>query len=251
MVIYSDPGVGKTHFVTGIPNHVMIRTGDGLGKLTPNAFPMSESYSDVMEQIQVLIDDDHDYQVLAIDTLTMFEHLLQKHATDHWNAQPGISQVKQISDVGYGAGYAHCMLFWHEFLDHLRVLQEKKNMAVILLAHSDEKSGSDALNPAFKRFKVKIDKRPNTLLVERCDLIAYLKLNTALIKEDAGFGTTNVRADTTGRRVLCVDVHPAYEAKNRYSLPAEVPANWEKLMELIGKKEAQAVSTETAKIASV
>jgi hypothetical protein len=244
-IIYGDPGVGKTHFITEIPDHVMIRTGDGLGGLTPNAWPMSENYVDVMQQIQILIDSDHDYKVLAIDTLTSFEGLLQEHAVNQWNktGDKKPPKIQDISDPDFGAGYSFCNFYWKQFVKHLQKLQETKGMAIILLAHSDEKAKASPIAASHQKICVKIDKKANKLFNEVCDVIGYMAMRTSVVEEKGTFGATRNIVDTSGQRVLYVGVHPSYDAKNRYSLPAEINATWADLTKKM-KESAQAGKVE-------
>ena len=48
-------------------------------------------------------------------------------------------------------------------------------------------------------------------------------------------GGERTRAVSTGQRVLHVEERPAFLAKNRYSLPAELPLKWDAIKDAIKK----------------
>jgi hypothetical protein len=245
MILHGDPGVGKSHFCVDISGHIMIQTGDKLGTLQPTAFPMAESFNDVMEQMHVLETEDHQYSTLVVDTLTNFDELLNRQAVADWNADgtKNPRSINQITDPDFGAGTLFAMQYWKTFLEKVENLQKVKNMAVILVAHSNEKPKVDPLNPQYRKICVKLSTKAGELLTERADIVAYMKLSTNIVREKKDFGGENVRASSSGMRVLCLDLHPAYEAKNRYGIQGEVNAKWSSLMDAIQKAQAPAEET--------
>jgi hypothetical protein len=60
-----------------------------------------------------------------------------------------------------------------------------------------------------------------------------------MMKEsDAGFGRTRTRAVGTGERVLRTGAQPAFIAKSRYPIAAELPLEWSALLAAItGEKK--------------
>ena len=237
MTIHGDPGVGKTYFATRIPDHILIRTEDGLGSLQASAFPKCNSFTDVIDQLRVLIDEDHAYSTAVIDTASAFETLLHEQAVADWNADGTLDpkHINLISDPGWGAGPRFARSHWNYFIKLIDELQEKKNMAVVLLAHSEEKSRVDPLSSTYKKVSLRLGNIPSDILIEKCDLIAHMRVTTNISKEKKDFGGHNVRASTSGSRILCVDVHPSYEAKNRYGLKGDINATWADLMAAIQK----------------
>ncbi|MCK9327228.1 MAG: ATP-binding protein, partial [Bacteroidales bacterium] len=129
IVVYGPAGVGKTTFGAGAPNPVFIQTEDGLGSITAPAFPLARSYGDVMEALNVLLTEEHDYKSVVLDSLDWLEPLV-------WEATCKRLDVASIEAPGYGKGYVEASQEWRRLFDTLTMLRDKRGMIVILIAHS-------------------------------------------------------------------------------------------------------------------
>src|SRR5574343_961955 len=115
IIIHGAPGVGKTTLACSAPNPVVIRTEDGLGVLDVEAFPLAESYQDVIDAIGALYTEDHQYQTLVLDSLDWLEPLIrQKVCSDN--------KVASIEALGYGKGYVEALYHWRTFFDGITAL---------------------------------------------------------------------------------------------------------------------------------
>ena len=70
IVVYGDHGIGKTTFATSAPAPIVIRTEKGLAAIRVPAFPIAESFDDVLAAITTLYQEDTPFQTAVIDTLT-------------------------------------------------------------------------------------------------------------------------------------------------------------------------------------
>jgi len=76
-VIHGSPGIGKTTLGAAAPSPVFIRTEDGMGTLTCDAFPVAETFQDVLDALTALFSDPkHGYQTVVIDSLSALEPLI-------------------------------------------------------------------------------------------------------------------------------------------------------------------------------
>ena len=88
----------------------------------------------------------------------------------------------------------------------------------------------------YDRFELKLHKKSADLVSEHSDIIGYCDYRTMMKETDAGFGRTRTRAVGTGERVLRTGAQPAFIAKSRYPIPAELPLEWSALMAAITPK---------------
>jgi hypothetical protein len=233
LLIYGDAGIGKTSFAAGAPAPVFILTEDGAGSLEIDAFPVARTFSDVMDAIQSLYEQEHAYETVVLDALDMLEPLI-------WAEVCAAHNVKSIEDRPFGKGYVEALGHWRQLLDGLNALRNDKGMAVILIAHHQIKRFESPEHDAIDRFSIKLHAKASALVEESVDIIGLAKLKTMVKKEELGFGNTRSRAITTGERVLAVSGSPAFVAKNRYGMPAEVSLSWQAVADAIAASKAAA-----------
>jgi hypothetical protein len=220
VLIYGVDGVGKTTFAAEAPNPVFIGTEMGFGQLDVARFPTPKNFQEVLATVQLLLNEKHDYKTLAIDSLDWLETLVFKHICDKqgW---------KSLEDPGYGKGYAFLLPTWMELVTLLKRLREKMN--VVLIAHASIRTFNDPENNvAYNRYQLKLftSEKVDTasLWREAVDnvLFANFEVSTTQAK-----GERKAKAFGDGSRVVYTERRPAFDAKNRFSLPFELPLSWE------------------------
>lgn len=220
VIIHGDPGVGKTTFAACAPAPVVIQTEDGLGNLDVTAFPLARNFSDVMEALQTLYTEKHEFQTLVVDSLDWLEPLI-------WQAVCEAHKVQSIETMGYGKGYVEALRFWRQFFDGVTALRDDRGMVIVMIAHSQVVRVEDPTMPAYDSHDLKLHKRAAALAEEFADVILYAAVETNTVTEDSGFNNKRTRATTTGNRVMHTVGQPAFLAKNRFSLPTPLPLAWE------------------------
>ena len=125
--IYGGHGIGKSTLASQFPKPIFISTEDGLDSLDVVSFPRASSVTDVVESIKTLIKEDHEYKTVVIDSVD-------------WLVEPLIMQNVESSheakDLAYGKGQMLVAEEFREILQGLDVLRTKRNMNVVLIAHS-------------------------------------------------------------------------------------------------------------------
>lgn len=216
VLLHGGPGIGKTTFASCAPDAVFIRTEDGLGNLDVAAFPVAETYEDVMEALAALYDD-HPYRTVVLDSTSALEPLIwAKVAADH--------EKKSIEDLGFGKGYVLALTYWQEVMSALRGLAAR-GVTPILIAHSDiVRFDSPEVEP-YDRYQIKLHKRAFQYLYEQCDVIGFANTPVMVRKSDAD--AKKGRGIAKGERLLHLSEKPAYVAKNRYDMPESIPLLWD------------------------
>ncbi len=223
MLVYGVAGVGKTSLCAGAPNPIFLFTEDGAGALNVNAFPRAHTYQDVIDALSALLNEEHQFQTLVLDSIDHLEPLVWAQCcADH--------KVSTIEDFGFGKGYLHALHYWRTLIDGLNSLRDRKGMAIILIGHSQIVPFHDPMQDSYDRYQLKLHKRANELVSESLDAVLFMNYRTFTQTEDLGFGNKKVRGITSGERVVYTRETPAFYAKNRYGLPAEIvvpeyPAN--------------------------
>jgi hypothetical protein len=232
MIVFGSAGVGKTTFAAAAPNPVFLQTEAGEGALELSAFPLIKTYDELIEAITALIEHEHDYGTLVLDSLDHLEPLI-------WKKVCQVEGKKSIEEFGYGKGYVFALDYWREFLAAINSLRHHKNMSLILLAHTHIRAYNSPDTESYDRYEIKLHAKASGLIQESVDSVLFAKHKIITKKEDKGFNQTRVRGISTGERVLCTTETPGYIAKNRYGLPDQIDLTWAAF--------EQAITTATSK----
>lgn len=217
MLIHGGEGVGKTTFACGAPDAYLLDLEGGRGRCAPKMAQEPKSFAEVLEHIRALIEQDHEYKTLVVDSLDVLEGMI----TDEVCRSGGYTS---ISSPAYGKGYAERSRVWATFWAALDYLRDRREMMIILIAHSKIVKVEDPILPAYDRHTLHLYKTETAKAIEWPDIVGYCMIKTYTTTD----GERNL-ATSAGERVLLTKNNPAYAAKSRYSLPEEIPLTWQEL----------------------
>ena len=224
LMIYGGEGIGKSTFAAGSPTPVFIQTEDGLGSMDVARFDLAGKYTEVIENLRGLRDEDHEFQTVVIDSVDWLERLIHDHVVQ----QDGATSI-ELACGGYGRGYRKALDHFRDVLTALDQLRAK-GMAVILVAHAKTERFEDPEHPAYDRYSPRLHKEANALLCEWVDAVLFATRRTTTRTSDEKSGK-RVLASSVGKdgaeRVLRVNGSPACLAKNRFGLSGELPLSWD------------------------
>ncbi|NBV89621.1 MAG: ATP-binding protein, partial [Betaproteobacteria bacterium] len=192
-------------------------TEDGLGSLAVDHFPLATTTAQVMEAIGTLYQESHEFGTVVLDSLDWLDNLIWKEIESKYDAK----------DLAYGKGAVIAAERWREILAGLNALRNDKSMAVVLIAHCQIKRFDSPETEPYDRYQLKLQERASALVREWADAVLFANYKTIVRKDDVGFNKTVARGVSTGERLLFTSERPAYQAKNRYSLPESIPLSWE------------------------
>lgn len=225
-LVYGPDGVGKSTFASEWPNPVFLDTENGTSRLSVRRKVVSK-YSEAVELVKALTEEKHDYKTLVVDTLDWLESMLWKHVCHEqgW---------KSIESPGYGKGYVEAREEWKRFRDHLKHLQNKTGMNVVLVAHSEIKVFNDPQTSApYDRYIVKLNEKAASLLREYVECVMFANFETLTKKEK---DERKAKAFGDGERYLFTERRPAFDAKNRLNLPFQLKLSYAEFEANAGKK---------------
>jgi len=229
-VVVCGPGkVGKTTFAASAPNAIGILTEDGADAVDAAAFPLCASLQDVYAAMTTLLNEEHDYQTVFVDSLDWLEPLLLAHvcAVNKWD---------NIEKPGYGRGYIAAAEEWRTLLAGLEALREKRGMCVILIAHDKIKHFDSPLHDGYDQYTLKLNDRATALVQEWADVIGWASHKITTVESDDPRGDTKARS--TGQRILHVEAHPAHPGGNRFGLK-NMPLSWEAFVAALAASHQQ------------
>jgi hypothetical protein len=227
IVLYGTHGIGKSTFAAQAPNPVFIQTEEGLDAINVTAFPLCQSYEEIIDAIGSLAQEDHDFGTVVIDSADWAEQLVHKRVAKDNN-------VATIDAIGYGRGYKAATDYWKQILEGLDHLRSDKNMQVILLAHTQVKRFDDPLADPYDRYQLDLHHGSASLISEWCDILMFANQQYSTVKSDVGFNQKVTRAVGSGNRVLYTQERPGWQAKSRWPLPDQLPLEYAKFAEALG-----------------
>lgn len=225
ITIYGDGGVGKDTFASYAPNPVFIFTENSRGVLDITSW-QAKSYEDVMDMTQTLIRENHNFKTVVYSTLDWFEpmiwnYLIRQQPTDE-KGRP----VTSVESYGYGKGVKYAIEYWNDFIALVNQLRVEKDMMIIFIAHSTIRKITPPDSDSYDSYTLKLQDSDKVSakdkIVECSDAVLFANWRVALTDEKLGFGNSRNRGVGSGERIIYTEERPAYTAKNRFSLPAQI-----------------------------
>lgn len=227
ILLHGMDGVGKTTFASEMPSPVFVGVEDGTDQIgDAKSFPKPESWTDLLDAVDSLTYDIHDYETLVIDTLDWAEPL----CWDHVCKAAGKTDIEAF---GYGKGYVAAFEQWRILIAKLETLREKRKMHIVLLAHPrltlipSTDGGED-----YQAWDVKLHKTAAAFVREWADAVLFAYYEVYSVK-----GTK--RANGGEARVMATQFSASSFAKNRFGLPPTLPFSWSSFLDCVsGTKPA-------------
>jgi hypothetical protein len=214
-------GIGKSTWSANAPDPIFISLESGLAELDAKAFSEPENFLEVLDQIDVLINDDHGFRTLAVDTIDALEPLIWRYVCD----RDSVDSIEKVGG-GYGKGYVAALDQWRVFLDRLDQLWQKRGMEIHLLAHASINTFQNPSGPDYMRYEPAIHKKGAAPLVKQWAktvlFATYEEWVADAQKGDVikGVATNKrVKGMATGARIIHTQRTAAWDAKNRHGLP--------------------------------
>lgn len=205
-------GVGKSTAGASMPNPIFICGESGLVgpqfEGIPNFTP--ESWKDILDFCEELSTTPGDFRTLVIDTLDWVEPMLYAHVCAE-------GKQKNIEGFGYGKGY----VLAQQEARKLLVALDKVNRAglnILLLSHSQLRKVQNVLGDDYDHFESKLNAKVGGIFKEWADAVLFARFETFVEKVD-----NKVKAYGGSTRVVETTHSAAWDAKNRYGLPEQMP----------------------------
>jgi len=234
-VINADDGGENVFHKTGINLiHDCVPTGD----VKENA----EKWDSVMGALRELAGEKTGVKRIIIDSVDKLELLAQgRVCVDH--KQP------HIESLGYGKGYAYARGEMQKLLSGLNYLRDTQDIQPILVCHTQVRTINKPTMEPYDSYILKLHKSLSADVMEWADVILFVAFETIVKKIDSGFNRKDSRAIQSGKRFLYTSGSMGVDAKNRFDLPAEIPADWDEYQKLIsnfwGGSSTQTQKTQT------
>lgn len=243
IILLGEEKIGKSTFASQFPDPIFITVQDetGLDELDTHSFPPADSYQKVLTNIGTLVNEDHSYKTLVLDSTSAFEKFL-------WDATLKRCGVKSFSDVPWGQGFKETRKEWERVTKGLDMLRDKKDMTCILIGHVSPTRRVDIeIGKEYDSVAWTVQKEGAGFLQRWADIILYAKRNITI---DIKTGAFNKKIRTprllSDDRFLYCSPSPVRPGGGRGAyglLPDEIPLSYKDFTIAVEKaqEEYQAV----------
>jgi hypothetical protein len=209
--VYGPPKIGKSTFASRAKGAIILGSEDGADNIDCPKFPAPTSWGEVLEAVQALTTEQHEYKALVLDTLDWLEPLLAQHVCEQHRKQ-------SLEEFGYGRGYDVLVDEWRKFIARLERLRAK-DIHVIALAHAHVRTFQNPAGPDYDRWELKLNKRSAGLWSEWVDVVAFANWSTNIDKREG-------KASGHPQRMLYTSDTATCLAGSRYQIPPSMPLDW-------------------------
>jgi hypothetical protein len=210
-VIYGTEGIGKSTLASQFPAPIILDTEDGSHHID-TARVVCHDWLTLTEALHELTRDSQGFRSVVIDSADWMERILIEHLLKR-------AGKKSIEDFGFGKGYTMVA----EELSRVLGLADglvSRGINVVFVAHSKVvRTSPPDQDEGYDRYELKLTKQSAPLLREWCDLLLFCNYRLKLVEGTDG----RTRAKGGKERVMYAERSAAWDAKNRFGLPPEMP----------------------------
>lgn len=220
ITILGDAGMGKTRLAAAFPKPIFIRAEDGMQSIPadqrPDAFPRLTGSEQLWDQLKALITEDHEYQTLVIDSVTHLERMFGDEVVQ----KDGKAKSLATAMGGYGAGYQAVGAMHYRLRKAAGILNERKNMCVVFIAHADVETLKSPDADDYMRYTLRLNQRYSLApYVDDVDVVGFVRLVSYVTGEEG----ERKKAISTGQRELIAHASASNISKNRYGITEALP----------------------------
>lgn len=232
VVLYGVEGIGKTTFAAQFPGALYIDTEGGSETYDVARLPSPQSWTALKDMVRSVAVE-RPCQTLVLDTADWAEKLLcaELCAKHKWESMEALN---------FGKCWTYALEEFGRLLDELTDVRDA-GMNVVVTAHAMvSKFEQPDETASYDRWTMKMYKKNAALLKEWADALLFCNYKT--IVEMVGEGFMAKGKARNAKRTLFCDHHAAWDAKNRWGLPADIPMDYAQIAPFIPVQQAPAPS---------
>lgn len=221
-VIYGTEGIGKSTLAAQIKDALIIDTEDGTGQIEADRV-IALDWRAIEHAFKELVADHQGFRAVVVDTADWLEKALVEHVL----RQAG---KKSIEDFGFGKGYTILAEHVVRFLNLADQLVAK-GVHVVFVAHAKvSRTSPPDQTDGYDRYELKLTKQVAPLFKEWADLVLFCNYRIQVVEGSDG----RLKAQGGKERIMHASHSAAWDAKNRFGLPDEMPMEFGQLAHLFG-----------------
>jgi hypothetical protein len=209
-VIYGVEKIGKTTLASQFPGALILDTENGSRRIACARVRITK-WLDLLSNMLDLAGDPQGFQTVVVDSIDWAEMLLRAHLETKLG--------KPVDEMPYGRGFGILAEAFDQLIDAADGLIAK-GLNVVFVGHSEVKRCTPPdMDEGYDRFEIKLSKKVAPIVKEWADLILFVNYKTRLAE-----GSDGRKKGRGGKeRIMYAERSAAWDAGNRFGLPAEMP----------------------------
>lgn len=227
---YGAEAVGKSTLGAYSPAPIFIDVEDGTSNLDVARYIFRDgadghvprTLSEIYAAIAALLEKEHPFKTVVIDTLDRLESLIWAHILERDSGKQSAmnkagKKLQSIESYGYGKGYVLALDEWRRLCRQLDQLRLKRGMNVMLLGHAQIRLFKNPEGEDYDRYHLRVNDKAAGFIKEWCDIVGFCcyEEGGAKLSDD----DRRAKGYSTGRRLIRLERTAAYDAKTRFPLP--------------------------------
>lgn len=223
ILLHGVAGIGKTTLAASIPKVIFVSAEDGGGDLGFDRIQV-DSWAGVLAAVSELTREAHDYETVVFDTIDKMERLLW---ADLVSKQKGATTIEDVGG-GFGRGYTAALAEHEKLAVALDALRARRRVNVVVIAHTVVKTFKDPEGPDYDRYMLAMNDKAGRMWTGWADCVLFANHEVRVTQRQGAKVTEKGKArDEVPDRKLYTTPRAAFDAKNRYTLPDDMPLSWE------------------------
>lgn len=237
VVVYGPEGIGKSTFAAEFPDSLFIDTEGSTKHMNVKRLPSPENWQMLMDEIAYVTNTPGICKTLVIDTADWAEKLAMPYVIQKYGG--GDPRITSLESFGFGKGFTFLEDEFKKFIDSLSKLVET-GVNVVVTAHSTIRTFTEPDGfGQYDRYELKLSKKCSPILKEWADILLFANYKTIIVKD-----TNGKQKGQGGQRIMYSTHTPAWDAKNRFGLPNEMPFEFKSIASIIPTELPVTVPTE-------
>ena len=210
-LVYWLPGIGKTSLAAAFPSPVFLDTEHGTSSLDVARIQIGD-WEELRQAIAEIGGSRSEFKTVVIDSIDWAEEMLGQAICKEHNKT-------SLQDFGYGKEAVYLREGIAKLTSACNALIGV-GMHVVFIAHAKiEKVSLPDLSDSYDRYTINLSKYVTPKIKEWCDVMLFCNYKTQTVEGK----DKKTKAVGGKRRVMYAECAAAWDAKNRYSLDAELP----------------------------
>lgn len=219
VTIAGEAGTGKTNMAATFPKPFFVMVENGLKSIPEGERPDASIIPDVdffWKVMHALLEEDHDYKTIVIDSVTKLEDVFIQHVIDNDPKKP--KSINQAAG-GYGAGTAAVGAMHLRLRKLCEAIKVKHGCNIVFIAHANVENIDLPDADPYMRYSVRLGKQSIAPYRDDVDVVGFLRQKMYL--EGSDDDRIKKAVSTDEREFMCV-LEARSIAKNRLNIKAPI-----------------------------
>lgn len=232
ITIYGKPGIGKSTLASNFPSPLFLLTEQsGISGIDAIEVPLT--FSHMWENVKQLLElEEFPYKTIVVDSISKLDSMVVSHILEK-ESKKTISLTSACG--GYGAGYLAAQQVHRGFKSLMDRFQDK-GVTVIYIAHVAVNTVKPPDNEDYTAYTIVMNHdKSRECYIDDVDCVLFCKQKDLTVSSESGRSLVKSMPE----RIIVTGMDSVHVSKNRFSMPHEIPMNYESISKYINQSKEE------------